>query len=158
MRKTMAQTRMTHLFPFLRSVFAVVCVSALALACEDNRPVVTEINVQAISVDSIPVQNAWVHVFVPGGVGDTTLFNDPTTQGYYWCKTGIDGYIGRWADSAKTEWVPARFKFTGEAYLDVEASKGGWRGCGFIHVLEGGEAEMSIVIHPYGDPNNGCPQ
>ena len=102
------------------------------------------VRVRVINSDSIPVQNAWVHVFSPGS---STVFTDPATSGQYWRKTGEDG------------WVDTVIGFDyGEAYLDIEASKGGWKGCSFIHAKEGQTSEINVIIKPFGDLNNGCPQ
>ena len=102
------------------------------------------VRVRVMSSDSIPVQNAWVHVFSPGG---STVFTDPATSGQYWRKTGLDG------------WVDTLIGFDyGEAYLDVEASKGGWKGCNFVHAKQGQTSEIIVIIKPFGDVNNGCPQ
>ena len=128
--------KLFHVFFFLSLIFSIA-------SCEAEN---TEslVRVRVINSDSIPVQNAWVHVFSPG---TSTVFTDPQTSGQYWRKTRENG------------WIDTEIGFDyGEAYLDVEASKGGWKGCSFVHAESGQTSEITVIIKPYGDLNNGCPQ
>ncbi|NDD50312.1 MAG: hypothetical protein EBZ34_02630 [Flavobacteriia bacterium] len=114
----------------------------LSTSCEeeDTR---SQVRVRVMNQDSVPIQNALVRLFAPG---TNTLFTDPNTQGSYYRYSGVDG------------WCEPSFKFDGEAFLDVEAAKGGWRGCSYVHVTKASTAEIIVFMKPYGDLNNGCPQ
>ena len=122
----------------------------LFVSCE-NESTESLVRVRVINSDSIPVQNALVRVFSPG---DTTVFTNNNTKGQFQRYSGIDGWL---ADTTTGEPLMIRLNF-GEAYLDVEAKKGGWKGCGFVHVKEGLNYDVTVIIKPFGDLNNGCPQ
>ena len=54
-------------------------------------------------------------------------------------------------------WTDTPWKYSREAYLDVESTKGAYRGCSFVHVVPGDTVVAYVILRPYGDPNTGCP-
>ena len=126
-------------------------ISALALlvalagglaSCESEATGPAYIAVRVINSDSVAIQNAWIHLSVPGS---GTLFDNPNTSGHYYKKSSLSG------------WTDSPWKYTREAYLDVESTKGAFRGCSFVHVVPGDTAVAYVILRPYGDPNSGCP-
>jgi len=126
-------------------------ISALALllalagglsSCESEATGPAYIAVRVINSDSVAIQNAWIHLSAPGS---GTLFDNPNTSGYYYKKSSLSG------------WTDTPWKYSREAYLDVESTKGAYRGCSFVHVVPGDTALAYVILRPHGDPNSGCP-
>ena len=61
----------------------------------------------------------------------------------------IDWFIGT------NEQGEAYFQFDNEVVVDIVASKGSFKGCGFAQVLEG-ENTITVEVKPWGADNNGC--
>jgi len=143
-----------RLLTFLAATTAMLSFSA----CQDTAPPVTWLTVKVVAgEDSIPVQNAWVRLSAPVS---GSLFEDPATAGYYYAKTGPDGWISKTIyneDSTRVSYEPREFKLEGEMYIDIISSKGGWKGCTFTHVQHGGDEQEIVRLWPYGEINNGCP-
>jgi hypothetical protein len=110
-------------------------------SCEKPRTGPGYIAVRVVNEDTVAIQNAWIHLSVPGS---GTLFDNPNTSGYYYKKSDVSG------------WTDIPWKYEREAYLDIESTKGAYRGCSFVHVVPGDTAVAYVILRPYGDPNNGC--
>ncbi len=112
--------------------------SALALitlsSCEKKTQGPYDIQVLVVNDDGLPIQNCLIRMYAPVGA-------DGTINAY--AKTGFDGQ--------------ALFSYSYPAYLQLDAVKGSWKGCGFAELRDQNLVETTIVIKPFSDPNNGCP-
>lgn len=82
--------------------------------------------------DSIQVQNALVRVYAP--VKDSYLD--------YYQYTNEQG--------------ETTFNIDRKAVVEVVASKGGYKGCGFKELFNGANNLLVIDLKPFGDNENGC--
>ena len=149
----------SRFFSFRLMTFLAVTTVLLSFSsCQDTSQPVTWLAVQVIAgEDSIPVQNAWVRLSAPVG---GSIFDDPATSGYYYAKTGPDGWMAKAVyneDSTRVSYDHRQFKLEGEMYIDIIATKGGWKGCTFKHVRDGGDEYIVVRMWPYNETNNGCP-
>lgn len=92
------------------------------------------INIKVVNDDGIPIQNCGLRLYAPVGTAGTVN---------YYGATGLDG--------------AATFEYEYPAYLRIDAVKSSWRACGFVELDDRNEVSRTIVIKPFGDPDNGCP-
>jgi hypothetical protein len=118
-----------------------VALAAGVASCEKPRTGPGYIAVRVVNEDTVAIQNAWIHLSAPGS---GTLFDNPNTSGYYYKKSDVSG------------WTDTPWKYEREAYLDIESTKGAYRGCSYVHVVPGDTAVAYVILRPYGDPNSGC--
>lgn len=65
--------------------------------------------------------------------------------------TYIDWYIGT------NEKGEAYFEFENDVVVDIIATKGSFKGCGFAQV-KAGENTATVEVKPWGSNDNGCPE
>ncbi len=128
-------------YRILSAAALLLALAAGVASCEKPRTGPGYIAVRVVNEDTVAIQNAWIHLSVPGS---GTLFDNPNTSGYYYKKSDVSG------------WTDIPWKYEREAYLDIESTKGAYRGCSFVHVVPGDTAVAYVFLRPYGDPNSGC--
>jgi len=106
----------------------------IGLSCEKKNQGPYDIEVRVVNEDGLPIQNCLIRMYAPVGA-------DGTINAY--ATTGFDGV--------------ALFEYAYPAYLQLDAVKGSWKGCGFAELRDVNLVETTIIIKPFSDPNNGCP-
>jgi hypothetical protein len=126
----------TPRFRFIsRTVLALSASAGIFLAsCEKKTQGPYDIQVLVVNDEGLPIQNCLIRMYAPVGA-------DGTINAY--AKTGFDGR--------------ALFEYSYPAYLQLDAVKGSWKGCGFAELRDQNLVETTVVIKPFSDPNNGCP-
>ena len=125
----------------LSTAALILAIAAGVASCEKPRTGPGYIAVRVVNEDTVAIQNAWIHLSAPGS---GTLFDNPNTSGYYYKKSDVSG------------WTDTPWKYEREAYLDIESTKGAYRGCSYVHVVPGDTTVAYVILRPYGDPNSGC--
>lgn len=127
------QKRALYMLHWIRLSFLLILLMSLA-ACEQDKQGPYTINVTVENEDGIPIQNCELRLYAPVGTAGTVN---------YYAATGIDGR--------------ATFEYDYPAYLRIDAVKSSWRACGFVELADDNVVSRTIVIKPFGDPDNGCP-
>ncbi|KAB2816512.1 MAG: hypothetical protein EP346_02215 [Bacteroidetes bacterium] len=121
----------------MRKLLTVLFLGSMALLSGCNRsegnPEGTAI-VYVVNSEGEPIQNALVQFISPD--------NSPNGIEVY-KYTDIDG-------SAFVKW-------NYDIFVDVTATKGGFKGCNAIHIVPGETTTGNVIIKPFGSNSNGCP-
>lgn len=93
-----------------------------------------EVSILVTNDKGIPIQNGSVRVFAPIGADGTIN---------YYLTTGENGMTS--------------FEYKYPAYLQIDATKLSWKGCGFVELSNKSSIATTVVMKPYFDLDNGCP-